>query len=185
MLAKAVSSSKTSIKVSWAAAQDANKYIIYYAKPGKSTFSRFKTVKSGKAGSVTIKGLKKNRNYRFKVAAYHGNNRLSVSAAAESLTCNLSSNGKWTNTSSVAVRNTRLSVKKDKTVKINGAALKGCKKGKKILGSNKTKFRYVSSDTTIATVTSKGTVKGIRKGSCKVYVIAPNGVRKAVSISVA
>ena len=45
-------------------------------------------------------------------------------------------------------------------------------------------LRYVSSNKKIATVSKSGKITAKSKGSCKVYVIAVNGARKAVRVTV-
>ena len=43
---------------------------------------------------------------------------------------------------------------------------------------------FESSDTTIATVSSKGKIKAVGKGTCYIYVYAQNGVSTKVKIKV-
>ena len=42
----------------------------------------------------------------------------------------------------------------------------------------------MSSNTAIATVSSSGKITAIKKGTCKVYVVAPNGLWKEISVTV-
>ena len=46
------------------------------------------------------------------------------------------------------------------------------------------KFRYESSNPKVATVSSKGKVKGKKKGTATIFVIAQNGVYKTVKVTV-
>ena len=46
------------------------------------------------------------------------------------------------------------------------------------------RFRYVSDDENTAKVDNKGRIKGVRAGSCVVYVYAPNGNAKKIIIRV-
>lgn len=46
------------------------------------------------------------------------------------------------------------------------------------------KIRYISSNKKIATVSSKGKIKAVGKGSCKIYVVALNGKYKTVNVKV-
>ena len=64
------------------------------------------------------------------------------------------------------------SVKKGKTVKL----------GAKVTPSG-AKITYTSSNKKIATVTSKGVVKGIKKGTAKITIKA-DGVKKVVKVKV-
>ena len=45
-------------------------------------------------------------------------------------------------------------------------------------------IRYESSNKKVAKVSAKGTITAVKKGSCKVYVYAQNGVMKTVSVTV-
>ncbi len=58
-------------------------------------------------------------------------------------------------------------------------------KSKKSL-SKKTvaKFRYKSSDTSIAKVSKNGKVKGVKKGTCTIYVYSANGLVKKAKVTV-
>ena len=44
--------------------------------------------------------------------------------------------------------------------------------------------KYESSNTKVATVTSKGKIKGIKKGTAYVYAYAQNGVAKKIKVTV-
>ena len=44
--------------------------------------------------------------------------------------------------------------------------------------------KWSSSNTKVATVSTKGTIKGKKKGSCYVYVYAQNGVFKKIRVTV-
>jgi hypothetical protein len=55
------------------------------------------------------------------------------------------------------------------------------KSGKKLLSSS---VRYITTDKTVAAVSSKGVIKAAGKGSCRIYAQAVNGVWKVVKISV-
>ena len=46
------------------------------------------------------------------------------------------------------------------------------------------KVMYESSNKKIATVTSKGRIKGIKKGVCYVYAYAQNGVAKKIRVTI-
>ena len=77
-----------------------------------------------------------------------------------------------------------MTVKKGKTVKIK-ADVKLIKKNRKLMPKfHSLKLRYMSTDKKVATVTSKGKIKGVNKGTCYVYVYAHNGVSKKVKVTV-
>ena len=58
------------------------------------------------------------------------------------------------------------------------------KKRKLINKGHAAKLRYLSSDTTIATVSKTGKIQAQAAGSCKVYVYSVNGVYKTVNVTV-
>lgn len=66
---------------------------------------------------------------------------------------------------------TAVSVKAKKTTAIKAAA------------TSKAKITYRSSNTKVATVSSKGAVKGVKKGKAVIYV-SSNGITKKVTVTV-
>ncbi|MBR6444696.1 MAG: Ig-like domain-containing protein, partial [Firmicutes bacterium] len=64
------------------------------------------------------------------------------------------------------------------SLKAKAKTYKGCKVVKHV------GLRYQSSNTKIVKVTSKGTLKGIKKGKAKVWVYAQNGKYKTVDVTV-
>ena len=84
-------------------------------------------------------------------------------------------------------RNTPLrsdTVKVGKTAKIKAKVTLVNNNKKHIPKSHGAKFRYKSSDTSIATVDKNGKVKGIRKGTCTIYVYSINGLMKKAKVTV-
>ena len=45
-------------------------------------------------------------------------------------------------------------------------------------------LRYFSSDTNVATVSETGRIQAAGPGSCKVYVMANNGIRASIQVTV-
>jgi uncharacterized protein YjdB len=75
------------------------------------------------------------------------------------------------------LKKSKATIKRGKTVKIKA----------KQNGKNIKKYRilrYESANPAVATVSSKGVVKGVKAGKTKIYVYAQNGVSKAVTITV-
>ena len=58
------------------------------------------------------------------------------------------------------------------------------KASKKLKLKKHRKVMYESSNRKIATVTSKGKIKGIKKGSCYIYAYAQNGISKRIKVTV-
>ena len=75
----------------------------------------------------------------------------------------------------------KLSVKKGKTVKIKSSIVKANKKFK--IKPHR-KVKYESSNVSIVTVTTKGVIRGKKKGTAYVYAYAQNGVAKRIKVTV-
>ncbi len=69
-----------------------------------------------------------------------------------------------------------------KKVSLNAVVI-GKNAAKKLTKSDK-KLRYLSSDTTVATVTKKGKIRAVKSGTCTIYVTAGNGLTKKVKVTV-
>ena len=87
--------------------------------------------------------------------------------------------GKYGNAKTIKLNKTKVSLKKGKTVRITATQVKQSKKLKKHRS-----VCYESSNTKVATVSSKGLIKAKAKGSCTIYVYAQNGIYKTVKVTV-
>ena len=87
--------------------------------------------------------------------------------------------GKNGNPTAVTYGKSKVSVKTGKTF-----TLKAGLKTKTKVKTHIAKFRYESTDPSIATVNKKGKIKGIRKGTCEIYIYAQNGLYKKVKVTV-
>ena len=67
----------------------------------------------------------------------------------------------------------------NKTVK-----LKPVLKTKGKVKTHISKFRYESTNPTIAAVDKKGKIKGIKKGKCDIYIYTQNGYSKKIKVTV-
>ena len=74
---------------------------------------------------------------------------------------------------------TEVTLKKGKTAQITAIEIK---KDKKI--KHHRNLCYESSNTKVVTVTSDGVIKAMRKGNCKIWVYAQNGVYKVITVTV-
>ena len=65
------------------------------------------------------------------------------------------------------------------------ATVNALQEGKTLMpASHISELRYVSSNKKVAAVSKSGRIVAKGKGSCKIYVIAANGVRKAITVTV-
>ena len=193
---KSTKQTKKNITVKWTKVSGAKKYILYGNKCGKKYKMKKIGTYSGKSKKVTKvagKKLKKSTYYKFIVIAVDSNNNvistsklIHVSTKGSKKKANptkvkvkakLNKNGKklkkYKSTSAVGV-------KKGKTVQLKTTAAK--KKGTKVKKHRVVK--YESSNKAVATVTSKGKIKGVNKGKCTIYVYAQNGIAKKTKVNV-
>ena len=167
---------KKSIQLSWTKVKGADGYIVYGSSCGKK-MKEIGRVSAGKTGT-TIKKLKKGKYYKYIVSAFKNiGGEMRICAQSKSVhVC--TSGGKTANPVKVTVKK-KLVLKKGKAKKIS-AVLKPAKK----LKIHIAKFRYESTNTKIAAVDKKGRIKAKKKGTCKIYVYAQNGVYKTVKVTV-
>lgn len=182
---------KNKFTVTWGKVSGASGYDIFAVRSGKAITSKslVKTVKGQKkTASFTKIGGKKpasNKVYKVQVKAYQlvkGNKVYIGNSSLSTVVRN--DNKKYTNAKKVTVKKKSVKLKKGKTSKIKVSITKQSK-NKKLLGkSYGPSLRYYSTNTSIATVTSKGKIKAKKKGKCYVYVTALNGVHAKVKVTV-
>ena len=179
---------KTSITIKWKKVSGARKYVIFAGKSGKNNkVQKVATLKSTKT-KYTLKKFNKKKlvkgtYYKFAVVALDKKGNVITSskfAHIATLGKNKTSNPATVNVSD-KVKNNKITLKVKKTFKLKGTYASSAKKFKikKILG-----MRYESSNTKIATVTSKGVIKAKKKGTCYIYAYAQNGLYKRIKVTV-
>ena len=91
-------------------------------------------------------------------------------------------NASYCDPASIIVNVKRVVLKKGGSYRIR-ASLRGVRDGMDILNVMND-LRYFSSDTNVATVSETGKIKARGAGSCTVYIVANNGVRASVEVTV-
>lgn len=177
--AKTTKITKKSVTVKWNKVKNADGYIVYGAKCGAKSKYKVLKVVSGKTTSYTQKKLKKGTYYKYNIVAFKNINGAKVTTAVSKKIHATTLGGKYGVAKAVKVNKTKATIKKGQTFKIKASEIK---KDKKIRRHRA--ICYESSNTKIATVNSKGKVKGVKKGKCTIYVYAQNGVYKTVNIKV-
>ena len=180
--AKAVKAKKNSITLKWSKVKGADGYQVYAAKCGKS--SRYKlvqTIKKAGATSYTYKKLKKGTAYKFIIKAYKNVDGKKYTIAASKTVHAVTDGGKKTNPKSVKVNKSTVKIRKGKKFTIKPKLVKASSK-KKL--ANHRKIAYESTNKEIATVSKKGVIRGMEKGTCYIYVYAENGIYKKVKVTV-
>ena len=176
---KASKITKSSIKLTWKKAPGAKKYIIYSNACGKGKKYQKLTTVTGKSTTikkVAGKKLAKGKYYKFLMVAVDANNKVvSTSKTVHAAT----TGGKVGNPTKVTTKakKNKVTVKVKKTFKLAGKQV-----GKKV--KKHRAVSYETSNAKIATVSKKGVIKGVKKGTCKVYAYAQNGVCAVIKVTV-
>ena len=196
---KSTKQTKKSIRLTWNGAKGAKQYAVYAAKCGKSNkLKRIATLTSGKRSyNLNYEGrlakMKKGTYYKVMVIAVDKDNN--VVSSSRIVHVSTAGNKKKANYRKVIVKaKITKTGKKLKKYKATSAIL--LKKGKattlkallkKARGTSVKKHvgpGYESSNVKIAKVTSKGKVKAIKKGTCRIYVFAQSGIVKTVTVRI-
>ncbi len=135
---KSTSTSAT-IKITWDNMDEATSYYVKYSTDRKNW-----STKKTSSNAITLKSLSPNTKYYYQVAAVIDKK---VGEYSKLATRTTKENAKL-NTTSLSV-----TIGKSETLKVTG---------------NIGKVTWSSSDKTVATVSSKGTVKGVKAGTCTI-----------------
>ncbi|MBQ6438881.1 MAG: RICIN domain-containing protein [Mogibacterium sp.] len=175
--AKGMAKSKNKITVSWKKVSGAKTYVVYGNRCGKGR--SYKKLKEVTGTRFTHKGLRKGTYYKYIVVAVDGNKALAISKTIHVAT----KGGKVGNVGKVTTKakKNKVSIKKGKTFKLAGKQKAASKK----LNVKKHRvLKYETSNKKIATVSSKGVIKGKKRGTCYVYAYAQNGVFAKIKVTV-
>lgn len=186
LLAKLRSKGKKTLVITWNKIKGAKGYDVFFIKCGKKAPVKVRSFKGNKTFRWTKKGLKKKTPYKAVVRAYVLKKGKKTYIRTSPMVHAYTSGGtdKRTNAKSVTVNKKAVSLKAGKTFRIKAAVSK-LRKGKKLMASEHApKLRYLSSNKKIVTVSKSGKITAKAKGSCKIYAIAVNGVRAAVTVRV-
>lgn len=184
---------KKSMTIVWNKVQGAEGYDIFFAKCNhgktKKKCKKIKTIEGNETFKWTKSGLKKGIAFKAYVRAFVYKNGkktyISKSPTFHAFTGNGSK--KYTNARSVTLKNVKegkLSLKQGETFRIKAKVNKINKKKKLVSRKHAPTLRYTTSDSRIATVSKKGRITAIGKGTCTVIAFAHNGVSKEIEVTV-
>ena len=184
--ATAVSDKK--VKVTWNVLPDATHYLVFGGPCGK-TIKQLKVVKAPKNKtktktlSFTHTGLKAGTYYKYIVVAYKyiSSGKYYQTIESASMVHVPTTGGKYTEYKNAVVNRKKLSLKAAKTYKLKVAADKKVAK-KKI--DEHVVIRYESADPAIATVSAKGKVKAVSKGTTYIYSYMQDGTFGRTKVTV-
>ena len=185
---KSTKQTKSSVTLKWKAVSGASAYVIYGSKCGNS--NRIKKIATVKKTSFIQKKLKKGTYYKYIVVAQKSTTGGIKAATISKMIHVATKSGKVGNIKTIIVKirksgkwkkTGKITVKKSKSIKLKVIQTPV---SKKLKVKKHTGLRYESSDPKIATVNSKGAIKGKAKGTCYVFVYAQNGVSKKIKVTV-
>ncbi len=186
-----VSQSGRKIKVSWGKLSDADGYDVYVQYCGKKfTKKSITAIESGKTTKVTVKkvngkSLNRKKNYKIYVLAYKLADGKKITLG-KTITAHIVGrmNTKYTNVKAVKVKKRSYRLKKGKTAQINARTVMVSPGKKQLTNAHAKQFRYATTNKKVATVSKKGKMKAVGKGTCTIYVYARNGYAKKIKVTV-
>lgn len=177
--------------INWGAVPGADGYDIIATRCGKAKMTNDLLVKTVPAGTTKavlskIDGKKLNliKSYKVQVKAFKGSGESKQYIGESMVYHSAGKNSPFTNAKKVTLNKKKITLKVGKTFKLSPTTIKQ-DKNKKLLSANHAPlYRYLSSDTSVATVNKNGKIKAVGKGSCKVYAIAINGFKTSIKVTV-
>lgn len=177
---KSTSSANT---FTWEKVKDADGYYVYGSrcntKSKTYTPKLLKTITKNSTVTWTNKGLKKGTFYKYYVKAYKIIDGKKVVIAQSKTMHAVTTGGKYGNAKSLSVNKTTVALKVGKKFTIKA---KEVKKDKPICTC--ASIQYESTNTSIATVSSKGAITAKKAGTCYIYVYNQNGMYKKIKVTV-
>ena len=171
-----------SITISWLRYSGASGYEAYWSYcDGKKNYKKFAAVKNNKL-TVTHKKLKNNRNYKYYIAAYRMENGKKIYLAKSTVLHVAMKQSKFTNAKSITLNKKKVTLKVNKTFKIQEKVKLESKKKKQIVHAKT--YRYYTDNSNVAKVSKKGVITAKAKGRCLVYVLTNNGVYRKIKVTV-
>lgn len=184
-----VSMSGTKLKISWGKVSKASGYEVYAERCGKK-YKLVKTIKGSAKTSLSVskigkKKISKKGTYKIQITAYRIVNG-KKKTIAKSLSLHVAGKNRkgYTNAKSIKVSKTKLTVKRGKTQKIKARTVKQNKRKKLFPKKHIAVYRYFSTNEKVASVSKAGMIKGKKKGTCTVYVVSANGVKRGIKVTV-
>lgn len=176
LLAWASSSRASSQTIRWKSVSQADGYYIYGAK-SNAGYTLLKTVGKNVRKWKHTK-LKKGTQYKYHVAAYQVIEGKQVAIADSLPVYSVTKGGKYGNPAKLKAKKSVVRVKPGKKAKLNVKAV-----GKRLNKTGK-KIRYILTDPSVANVSKKGVITGVKPGATDLYCVAGNGLFKKIRIKV-
>lgn len=172
----------TRIDLTWAKVKGATGYDVYWSYcNGKNNFNKLANVP--KSQKYADKNLNNKREYKYFTVAYKMSGGKKVYLGRTNTVHVAMPQASKTNVLKVTVNKTKVNLVKGKTFKIT-KKVKLENPKKKALNHLTKKERFITSNAKVATVSSAGVIKAVRKGTCTVYVMSENGVCAKIKVTV-
>ena len=180
-----VSQTKNKITVKWGKVSGTTSYEVYVAYCGSKYATKATVTTKKNSVSITkLNGKKLNLKKNFKVYVIA---KKSKAKLGKTITAHVvgRKNTKYTNAKSIKIKSkTKLTLKKGKKSQIKAKTILVDSKKKQLSDEHAKEFRYVSSNTKVATVSKTGKITAKRKGTATIYVYSINGYAKKVKVTV-
>ena len=167
----------------WTKVSDADGYVIYGNKcntKGKTyKMQQQAVIKDNATTTWTDKKLASGTYYKYCIKAYKLVDGKKVWIAKSKVVHSTTTGGNYGNAKSVKVNKIAVSLAVQKTFTIKAEQIVKDQPIKK-----HTDIKFESSNSKIASVTSKGVIKAKKKGTCYIYVYAQNGIYQKIKVTV-
>ena len=179
-------SKKTGTKITFNKVSGADGYYVYGNRCNTDKVYKFKKLATLKGNDNTVfvhKKTAKNTFYKYYIKAYRlvDGRRVTVSRSEEIHFVTDVKGYKYGNPTKVALSSKKCTLNKGKTFNLKNR-VKVYSSKKVLLHTDK--VRYVSSDSRVAKVNSKGRITAEKAGSCNIYAIAQNGRAAKITVTV-
>lgn len=173
---------KNSIVLSWKKYTGVTGYDVYWRYcDGSINYKKVGTVKNGKL-SITHKKLKKDREYKYFIAAYKMVEGRKIYIAKSNGVHVAMKKAATTNVASIKVNKKKVTLAVGKTFTLK-CEIKAENSSKNLV-FHTSSYRYYTTNSKVAIVSKAGVIKAKGKGTCSIYVLANNGVYKKVKVKV-
>ena len=179
-------SKKTGTEITFNKVSGADGYYVYGNRCNTDKVYKFKKLATLKGNDNTVfvhKKTAKNTFYKYYIKAYKvvDGKRVTVSRSEEIHFVTDVKGYKYGNPTKVTLSVKKYTLSKGKTFNLKNR-VKVYSSKKVLLHTDK--IRYVSSDSSIAKVNSKGKITAKKAGSCNIYAIAQNGRAAKIAVTV-
>ncbi|MGI6737168.1 MAG: C1 family peptidase [Anaerovoracaceae bacterium] len=181
---KVTPAGRTGDRLTWRSVHGATGYDVYFSRCGKKR--NLKKIKTVKGTSLTRAGLKRGRTYKYRVIAWKKYNGKKV-VLSRSLACHTIAGGyshHYTVAASLKAGQNKLTLRAGRSGRVSAKTVKYRSHRKLLTKKHTARCRYVSTNSAVAAVNSKGRVTAKKAGTCKIRIYAQNGVHTSVKVVV-